>query len=103
VVKNMNKILSVAAGAAVFALAFVANTASADQSTTTAGFVCPVITTSAVLNSPNGMAIGEGHYTIIGPNVTVPIGATNGNGTGTPPGPHAAPGDANYSAIWAGQ
>jgi hypothetical protein len=64
------------------------------------GFVCPVITTDAVLNSPNGAAIGEGHYTIVGPNVSVPEHATNGNGTGTPPGPHAQPGDTDYTAIW---
>jgi len=64
------------------------------------GFVCPVITTDAVLNSPKGMAIGEGHYTIIGPNVAVPIHATNGDGQGTPPGPHSAPGDTDYTAIW---
>jgi hypothetical protein len=64
------------------------------------GFVCPVITTNAVLNSPNGAAIGEGHYTIAGPDVSVPEHATNGNGTGTPPGPHAQPGDTDYTAIW---
>ena len=64
------------------------------------GFVCPVITTDAVLNSPHGMAIGEGHYSIIGPAVRVPIHATNGDGTGTPPGPHSAPGDTDYTAIW---
>ena len=65
------------------------------------GFVCPVIFTDAVLNSPHGRAIGEGHYTIIGPDVMVPMHATNGNGTGTPPGPHSAPGDTDYTAIWA--
>ena len=65
------------------------------------GFVCPVITTDAVLNSTNGMAIGEGHYTIIGPDVMVPVHATNGNGQGIPPGPHSQPGDTDYTAIWA--
>ena len=64
------------------------------------GFVCPVITTDGVLNSPRGAAIGEGHYTIIGPTVSVPAHATNGNGSGTPPGPHAQPGDTDYTAIW---
>lgn len=68
----------------------------------TDGFVCPVIKTDKVLNSPKGSAIGEGHYTIIGPNVNVPIHATNGDGTGSPPGPHSAPGDTDYTAIWAG-
>ena len=69
----------------------------------TDGFVCPVIKTDAVLNSPRGAAIGEGDYSIIGPNVSVPIHATNGNGTGVPPGPHSQPGDIDYTAIWAGQ
>jgi hypothetical protein len=65
------------------------------------GFVCPVITTAAVLNSPNGAAIGEGHYSIIGPDVAIPVHATNGDGAGTPGGPHSQPGDTNYTAIWA--
>jgi len=64
------------------------------------GFVCPVITTAAVLHSPKAMAIGEGHYSIIGPDVSVPVHATNDNGAGSPGGPHAAPGDSGYTAIW---
>ena len=69
----------------------------------TDGFVCPVITTDAVLNSPNGAAIGEGHYSIIGPTVSVPTHATNGDGEGVPPGPHSEPGDTDYTAVWANQ
>jgi len=69
----------------------------------TDGFVCPVITTNAVLHSPKGVAIGEGHYTIAGPNVTVPVLATNDDGAGTPPGPHLQPGDVGYTAVWANQ
>lgn len=65
------------------------------------GFVCPVITTDAVLNSPNGAAIGGGDYSIIGPDVAVPLHATNDAGAGTPGGAHAQPGDTNYTAIWA--
>ena len=65
------------------------------------GFVCPVIFTDGVLNSPRGIMIGEGHYSILGPDVMVPMHATNGNGAGTPPGPHSAPGDTDYTAIWA--
>jgi len=70
------------------------------------GFVCPVIITEAVTNSPKGAAIGEGHYTILGPDVRVPMRATNSDGeggpagSGTPPGPHAQPGDVGYTAIW---
>lgn len=66
------------------------------------GFVCPVISTDAVLNSPKGAGpIGEGDYTIIGPNVSIPLHATNGDGTGTPGGSHSNPGDTDYTAIWA--
>jgi len=66
-----------------------------------AGFVCPVITTDGVLNSPKGMELGiEGFYTIGGPTVTVPVHATNGDGAGSPGGPFSQPGDTNYTAIW---
>lgn len=67
------------------------------------GFVCPVITTDAVLNSPKGGELGiEGFYTIGGPDVMVPIHATNGAGNGNNPGgPFSQPGDTNYTAIWA--
>lgn len=77
-------------------------TAGQMDSVTGGAFVCPVIFTDAVLNSPNGAAIGEGHYTIIGPTLpdSVPMHATNGDGSGTPAGPHAAPGDSDYTAIW---
>lgn len=77
---------------------------AAQMDSVTAGadaFVCPVITTNAVLNSPKGMAIGEGHYTIIGPDVSVPIGATNDDGAAVPGGPHLQPGETGYTAIWA--
>jgi len=67
---------------------------------TVSGFVCPVISTDAVLNSPNGAAIAGGDYTIGGPDVTVPVFATNADGAGSPGGAHAAPGDTNYTAIW---
>jgi hypothetical protein len=68
---------------------------------TTAGFVCPVLSTDSVLNSPLGGALGiEGYYTIGGPDVTVPVHATNGDGAGSPGGPFSQPGDTNYTAIW---
>jgi len=64
-------------------------------------FVCPVISTDAVLNSPKGGELGvEGYYTIGGPTVSVPMGATNGDGTGSPAGPFTQPGDTTYTAIW---
>lgn len=71
-------------------------------------FVCPVLTTDAPFNNPANpsgkfIAIGDGHYSILGPDVVVPQNATNtlddGN-PGTPPGPHAAPRDRGYTAIW---
>ena len=69
---------------------------------TTDGFVCPVITTDAVLNSPKSGTLGvEGFYTIGGPTLAVPVHATNGDGTGSPGGPFSQPGDTNYTAIWA--
>ena len=70
----------------------------------TDGFVCPVFNSNSAVGdkNPNAVMIGEGDYTIPGPNVSVPRHATNGDGEGTPPGWHARPGDANYSAVWAG-
>jgi len=65
------------------------------------GFVCPVISTDAVLNSPNGVAIAGGDFSIVGPTVSVPLHATNGNGSGSPAGAHSGPGDTDYTAIWA--
>lgn len=65
------------------------------------GFVCPVITTENVLNSPKGGELGiEGFYTIGGPTLAVPVFATNGDGAGSPAGPFSQPGDTNYTAIW---
>lgn len=66
------------------------------------GFVCPTITTDAVLVAPNGQSIGEVdgtmYYTIGGPDVAVPEGATN---EGFPnQGDFLAPGDVGYTAIW---
>lgn len=65
------------------------------------GFVCPVISTDGVLNSPKGGELGiEGYYTIGGPDVSVPQFATNGDGTASPGGPFSMPGDTDYTAIW---
>jgi hypothetical protein len=94
-----------AAAALVWAGAVAAAPPSSGQSTTTpnttsSGFVCPVISTDKVLNSPKGSTLSEGDFTISGPDVTVPTNATNGNGTGSPQGAHQSPGDPNYSAIW---
>lgn len=76
--------------------------ALADPAETTDGFVCPVITNGAP-QSPNALQLPSGEYTIVGPEVTVPTHATNGDGAGTPGGNHSAPGDTDYTAVWAGQ
>nr|MBC8241509.1 hypothetical protein [Alphaproteobacteria bacterium] len=47
----------------------------------------------------NGITI-NGAYSIIGPSVSVPVGATNGEGAGSPGGTFASPGDSGYTAIW---
>jgi hypothetical protein len=65
-------------------------------------FVCPVISTAAVLNSPKSAFVDGQLYTIIGPTVGsgVQAHATNDNGNGNPHGPYASPGDTSYTAIW---
>ncbi|MFH1256631.1 MAG: hypothetical protein V1494_05050 [Candidatus Diapherotrites archaeon] len=94
------KIAGLIVAAMLVSLAFSVSAAAAVEKT--GGFVCPVISTSAVLNSPKGAALGDtGDYTIGGPNVMVPVHATNGDGTGVPAGPHSGPGDTDYTAIWA--
>ena len=76
---------------------------AAGGSETTSGFICPVISSDAVLHSPMSAQPEAGLYTIIGPNVTVSSGATNtlADGTsGNPHGAYASPGDVGYTAIW---
>jgi hypothetical protein len=76
-------------------------------------FVCPVLTISgqaAAAASGRFNAIGDGQYTFAPGaagsadsfNGNVPSGATNADGSGSPGGDHAAPGDPGYSAIWSG-
>lgn len=70
----------------------------------TDGFVCPVIDFKKTPNENTPFVlIGEGHYSVIGPDVRIPVHATNGDGTGVPQGPHSEPGDTDYTAIWASQ
>ncbi len=79
-------------------------TLSLTQMDTVSGgaFVCPVISTAAVLNSPKSAFVDGQLYTIIGPTVGggVQAHATNDNGAGNPHGPYASPGDTSYTAIW---
>ncbi|MDP3741577.1 MAG: hypothetical protein Q8R08_04635 [bacterium] len=89
---------------AAFAFLFAANSALADPVEKTDGFVCPVFNSNSAVgeSNPNAVQIGDGDYSIIGPNVSVPLHATNGDGAGSPGGSHSVPGDTDYSAIWAG-
>jgi len=71
----------------------------------TDGFVCPVLGGKAGEAHGNSdpskiVEIGGGDYTVPGPDVNVPVHTTNDNGAGTPDGPHASPGDTEYTAIW---
>ena len=82
-----------------------------------ADFVCPVlganghngaqgVARAADNGNPNLQQIGGGDWSVIGPDVGnggVPDQATNtlpDGSPGTPGGPHAAPGDPGYTAIW---
>ena len=78
---------------------------AAPPETTDTAFVCPVLGGQAGLNGEaNGIsALPTGAYTVGGPNVVVPLHATNDEGAGSPAGPQAAPGDVGYTAIWSGQ
>ena len=71
----------------------------------TDGFVCPVFNQNSAVgeHNPNAVQIGGGDYTVLGPSVSVPLHATNGNGAGSPGGSHSSPGDRDYTAIWSGQ
>jgi hypothetical protein len=67
-------------------------------------FVCPVLGGKAGEKGNSDkqpfVQIAGGDYTVIGPNVNVPVHATNQDGAGSPGGAHASPGDENYSPIW---
>lgn len=69
---------------------------------TTDGFVCPVLGGQAGQHGNSEVIVQPpaGFYSVIGPDVTVPIQATNLDGEGSPVGPFASPGDSNYSPIW---
>jgi hypothetical protein len=74
------------------------------QAVKTDGFVCPVFKpdSAAGAKNPNAVQIAGGDSTILGPNVSVPLRATNGDGAGSPGGAHSSPGDSDYTAIWSG-
>lgn len=103
----MNRKLWIAPLAAGALFMGTAGSALAAPPETTNGFVCPVIGGQGGVNAMshgNGpfVNIGGGDISIIGPDVTVPLHATNDDGAGAPGGAHASPGDPGYSAIWSG-
>ncbi len=67
---------------------------------TVEGFVCPAISGSGVTKNDKFFSIGDGFYSFHGPDVVVPVHATNADGDGVPGVDFATPGDTNYSAIW---
>ena len=72
---------------------------------TTDGFVCPVLGGQAGGDHGNSspdifVTIAGDDTTIIGPDLNVPVHATNDNGAGSPGADHASPGDKGYTAIW---
>jgi hypothetical protein len=114
---TMKKLISVAIVACLVVGGIVgtAAIASAQPHDRVSAFVCPVFNPDSMagVKNPNAFAIApEGdvaHYSIApgkafthpGGPVMVPLHATNGNGTGSPGGPHSEPGDTDYTAIWA--
>lgn len=101
-VKIMNKLTKILATTGTM-LALVSSAAFATPIEKTEGFICPVLGGQAgehgsadVIITPPG-----GFNTIIGPNVSVPVFATNDNGEGSSVGPFVSPGDDGYTAIWA--
>ena len=101
----MKKLFQILVLTALLSTLFV-TTALAGGPDKTDGFVCPVLGGKAGEAHGNSAPtkivgpIGEGDYTIIGPDVSVPIHATNADGNGIPNGSHANPGDTDYTAIW---
>ena len=76
-----------------------------------ADFVCPVLPVSDQAkehSKANFITISGGDTSILPGKagdaatspVDVPDHATNAEGTGSPAGPHASPGDPGYTAIW---
>lgn len=90
----------------LFVLAMISSAAFAAPVEKTAAFVCPVINNLAVgMHNPQAVEIAGG-YTIgrtggLTSHIMVPVHATNGDGAGSPGGWHAAPGDMDYTAVWA--
>ncbi len=71
----MKKILSILSAFLVLASLGLVSAAPVEKID---GFVCPVMETSSVLNSPNGVYLGDGRYAIIGTSIiSIPMHVTN--------------------------
>ena len=90
-------------------LAFFVVPATAGPPEKVEAFVCPVLGGNAGMNGNSEVLINitdgnpESFYTRVGPDVYVPIHATNrvnGNAGRVHLLPHASPGDVGYTAIW---
>jgi hypothetical protein len=101
------------AGAAAAALAAVApgSALAASPDRAENPFVCPVLTLpDSAASNGRFNSIGNGEYTFAPGNAgsadtfngNVPNHATNSDGSGSPGGAHASPGDPGYTAIWSG-
>lgn len=84
----------------VLVILLIVSTATVASAT----FVCPVLGGKAGQHGNSEkqpfVTTGGGFNTVIGPEVIVPVHATNLDGAGSPDGPFASPGDKNYSPIW---
>ena len=102
----MRRRLSLApVAAALVFLATAGAAAAAPPDPAENAFVCPVLGGQAGQHGEaNGISpLPTGAYTVGGPDVVVPLHATNDEGAGSPAGPQAAPGDVGYTAIWSGE
>jgi hypothetical protein len=109
----MRKRVLIATGAVAGVMGLSASSAMADTPDRVgdAAFVCPVLKLSDQAAENTGYnQIGEGEYTFAPGNAgkaetfngNVPLGATNGDGEGTPGVDHSSPGETDYTAIWSG-
>ena len=85
--------------------ALTATAAFAEEPEPVEGFVCPVLGGQAGPGQGNSdpepiVGIAGGASTVLGPDVTVPLHATNDDGDGVPSEDFASPGDPDYTAIW---
>ena len=100
------QLLAGALGAVILSVGATGFAAAAEPPERVDGFVCPVLGGEGGVNAvANGngpfITIADGDISILGPDVSVPMHATNDDGAGSPGGAHASPGDPDYTAIWA--